>query len=59
MVKWARCAVKKGALFQQVRVLPRQTSSRSDRYPTGRGGSHTHEVVSLQAVEPGERSSDF
>ena len=37
-VSWSRCAVK-GLLFQQVRVLSRQRSSRPGSYPNGCGGN--------------------
>jgi hypothetical protein len=41
----------KGPLFQQVRVLPRQRSSRPGSYPSGRGGN--------EAVEAWEKGGSF
>ena len=42
-VYWSTCAVK-GPLFQQVRVLPRQRSSRPGSYPSDGGGNEAVEA---------------
>jgi len=43
LLNWSRCAVK-GSLFQQVKVLPRQRSSRPGSYPSGCGGNEAAEA---------------